>query len=355
MPIPYQENTFRFGSLEQDTGDRNVKPGNLLEATNVRITERGVYRKRYGFTSIAPATSSPGGFAWTNATDSMGLVAGPNGSMFTLDGAGRAWCYDPDAVTWRDRGLVTRPYPQHTASISAAKLSRPTVVIAGGNRWTFATISGVGYWYSVEDLSTGVVLQPPTKVFAGCVNLSAAYDNTNVWVVLVDTSVNATSHKYVNSTPTVAAVSATYFSLAGTGWRSVDVQWLAGAAKLAVVLGGRDAGTGDRHTNHSYMNTATGVASGAPAPVTITNVAGANNQIILSCPSILVDSSGATNWYFCAWRDIASVGFMGLQLYKITTATLAVATTTTVVTVANTNNTTPSARAADTSRPTATR
>jgi hypothetical protein len=106
-----------------------------------------------------------------------------------------------------------------------------------------------------------------------------------------------------------------------------------------VVLGGRTTGTGDRHTNHSYMNPATGAASGAPAPVTMTDVAGANNQIILSCPSILVDSSGAANWYFCVWRD-GGVGFMALMLYQITTATLAVAATTTLVSAANTNNTT---------------
>jgi hypothetical protein len=341
MPvIPYQEMIFQFGSKEQDVGERHVKVGNLLEASNVRIEKRLQYSKRWGFTSIAPSISSASGNGFTNTTDSTGLVAGLNGTMFTIDGAGRAWCYDPDQVAWIDRGLITRPFPQHAAAISAAKLARPTIVIAGNNKWTFAVTTDA-YYYSVEDLSTGLVLQPPTKVTAtGILNLCAAYDNTNVWALWVAGGTSATSHKYVNSTPTVAAVSATYITVAGTEFRTLDMQWLAGPSLLAVVLGSRAVGSGDRHTSRSYMNPATGQASGAPAAVTITDVAGANNQLILASPSILVDSSGTTNWYFCVWKDINSVANAGLVLYKVTTATLALAATTTVVSVSNTNNTT---------------
>ncbi len=336
-PIPYQQATFRFGAAEQDVGTRHVQAGNLVEAINVRMTERLQYRKREGFVKVTPSTD---GLSFVQATDTMGLVAGPNATMFTIDGAGRAWCYDPDTTTWRYRGQITRPFPQHTASLSAAKLGRPTIVIAGNNKWTFALATDA-YYYAVEDLSTGVILQPPTKVAAvGILNVCAAYDNTNVWAIFVDGSTSATSHKYVNSTPTVAAVSATYVTVAGTAWRSVDMQWLSGPSLLAVVIGGR-AGTGDRHTNRSYMNPATGAASGAPASVTVTDASGANNQIILSSPSILVDPAGSgTNWYFVVWKDIGSVGNMGLVLYKITTATLAAAATTTVFSTPNTNNTT---------------
>jgi hypothetical protein len=168
-------------------GERHVRPGNLVDAVNVKVNRRLQYSKRDGFSRTLPSLISSGGFTFTQTTDTMGLVPGPNGTMFTLDGAGRAWCYDPDVPALRDRGLLTRSFPQHTTSISAAKLARPTVVIAGGNRWTFAFTTNA-YWYTVEDLSTGVVIQPPTKISASCINLAAAYDNTNVWVILVDTS-----------------------------------------------------------------------------------------------------------------------------------------------------------------------
>jgi hypothetical protein len=62
--------------------------------------------------------------------------------------------------------------------------------------------------------------------------------------------------------------------VAGTEFRTLDMQWLAGPSLLAVVLGSRAVGTGDRHTSRSYMNPATGQASGAPAAVTITDAVG---------------------------------------------------------------------------------
>lgn len=318
--IPYQSVSFVFGAAEQDTGQRHVKAGGLALAQNVRQQKRSQYRKRRGYARVAPSFT---GASWTNPTDTVGLVPGPNGSMFTIDGNGRAWCYDPDAVTWRDRGQLTRVFPQHTPLIDAAGLSKPTIVSVGNNIWVFA-IASSKYYYSIIDATTGVMILARTEVAAtNIVNLSAAYDGTSVWVIWVAGSTTATAHKFSTSSPASAPTSTTYQTIAGAGLRGVDMRRLTGPSETAVVVSGINGAGTQSDVSRSYLDPATGTPKGSPAAVTVTTVLGANDIDVTCCPSILV-SDGTTNWYFAIWEDTTgSINSYGLNLYTVTTATLA--------------------------------
>lgn len=317
-PIPYQVVGFTFGATDRATGKRHAKVGDLVLAENVRQIERSQYRKRRGYARTAPSVDAG---SWTAPADSTGLVPVPGGCLLTIDGAGVAWCYDPDTSTLRNRGTITRPFPQHTVYLTAGRLRSPTVVLAGGDLWHFAVTTDA-YWYSVTDATTGVSKLAPTKITTtSVVQISAAYDGTSVWVFWTDTTTTVRANKFSTTSPGTAPTVTTY-ATAGGGITTIDAFYFTGLSKIAVVMGNASAVRMDLRI--SYLDPATGAESASPAASAVIAAAVGAGATIMS-PAILV-SSGTTTWYMSVWegRTDSGVGNQArLRLYDVTSSTLA--------------------------------
>jgi hypothetical protein len=323
MPIPRQPITFTFGAVDGATGTRHLRPGDLVEATNVRQTKNNQYRKRPGFDRASPTADSGSFTANAESLTSDGI------KMISRDGADTAWAEDTTANTRANRGTARRAYPDTSMAALVTSGVRTCGCYAGGYYWEFTINSGAGtYSFMMWDPVTRTVFRQATSITAAnIVQATAASDGTNVWVLwITGSAATVTSHKFVIASPGTAPTSATYRTCPGTATvtaRGVTARYLTSTAKIAVAIAGTNTNAGgDRvFLDASFLDTATGAASAAPAAVNTTFADGDNDSAV-SVPSILV-SSGADGNYYVSWWYSDDVGTSAiLRLAAITTAAL---------------------------------
>lgn len=345
MPVPKQYVGFTFLPADQARAQRQLPVGQLARARNVwQSSKAGEYRKRHGTSRLSPTFS---GGTWVNIVNAPGMVSGSTGALHTLDGDDQAWSYDPDANVWRLRGGVKRVMPTETVALTQQTAGtypeQAFVVVAGTQLWEFAVDGAAGsgtptkFMYTVFDASTGLLLKAQTSITtAGFVQLRAVYNGTDVWVFTVSGGTTIVSRKMSTTTFAVTGGPTTYQTVAGATLDNLDAICLtgAGAGNAVLVVAGGYAAPNYWYT-HSLLDTATGAAKVAPAPVVVT-AAAANADFVVS-PSILAQDGASGSAWYTVWFPGAA-GQSNLRLVQVTLFTLAGANTA-IVTETGTNNT----------------
>jgi hypothetical protein len=341
MATPKQTIAALFGPTDQSKADRRIPLGLLSVAENIRQIKDGQPRKRLGFKRSAPSFVGSG---WTSMTTPNGLVAGANGTLLTLDGADRAWIYDPSANNMRTPGKLTRVMPTETVAMAPSGAVQPVIVATGAQVWHFAVgDAGAGsgsatkYFYSVYDQTSGVLLQAQTTVSVNHFHLCAVYDATGgaVWVFLVNNGTTVTAHKFSTASPGVAPTSTTYQTIGGASLNTVHAHYQATQGRVWVVAAGED-GTNYWYS-HSILVAATGLAdvSGTLAPVTTTAALGTHSRICVA--RFLKHGGSSGNYYYSVWYPgSGGANTYQLRLVQVLATNTATVTNTTLDTITDT-------------------
>jgi hypothetical protein len=320
---------FRFGPVRQEAGSKHLRPGDLVEAVNVKqTTKAGVFEKRLGFSRTA-ATFTGGTLSGTPSS----VVASADSTTAMMRDTGDQLWSATTAGTWSYQGKHPRVYTKaQVVDRTEWTFPNPTSCIVGSTVWCFSVGTDL-YKLHIQDLNTGVVTTDNTSVTAtAVVNLSAVYDGTNVWVFWVARGAVVKCHKFVVATPTVAPTSTTFCTIAASsGYTAtlaeVKAQYLSTAAKVFVCFAGAHTGANARHyVGHAYLDPATGAAAAATGVVAsgdFTNVS--YNVCAGLCICAGQTGSGASIYYSYFGRlaggDAAKVT---IAMVKVTASTLAV-------------------------------
>ena len=145
--LPKQPITFRFGPVDQDVGDKHVRPGQLTVLENARQNKKHDYEPRRGFgrTAFVPAA---GQAAWRGPPDSY--VMGSTRLLFegeqtVAKGGVHGRVYDAGNAVWQNAAVSGtsysgfRPFPTSDYFIEASNYGQPQLVRAGTNDWMFVT------------------------------------------------------------------------------------------------------------------------------------------------------------------------------------------------------------------------
>src|SRR5512143_3078249 len=98
---------FRFGTPRQETGEKHITHGDLIEARNVRMVKAGVYSKRRGLARTA-TTFSGGSLSGTPAC----VVDSDYGGAIMRDTGNQMWELNSAANEWEYRGTVSRTWAE---------------------------------------------------------------------------------------------------------------------------------------------------------------------------------------------------------------------------------------------------
>lgn len=313
---PTQTAKFRFGPVRQEVGAKHVRQGDLLEAINVRQTAKaGVYAKRKAFKRTAQ-TFSGGSLSGTPET----VLPGIGGNTLMRDTGDQLWARNAGSNSWMYMGKHARPWLESTTVQSNLYTKpQPFSCIVGSSLWAFALTTDA-YEFSIVNISDGLVTTPKTTVAAtGIVHASASYDGTYVWIFWVDNGANGTirCHRITATTPTVAPVATTYYTIPNSpaGISTVKLQqvqskYLSSPACVVVVAcGGSFASPSyKRAVTNSVLDPATGLAkAGANVQLAYVGVNGLNQVDGLA---ILEGEDGSSGtWRYCYAEHNTSIGY----------------------------------------------
>jgi hypothetical protein len=313
--MPKQPITWRFGPLDQDTGDKHLRPGYLVSLENSRILKAYDHqpRKGYGRTAIAVDTGS-----FTGPPDTY---VSANGTRCMRDAAGVNWAYDSTAAQFKNLGTVVRPFPTKDLINPAEGYSQPCLVRAGGYDWTFVHFDG-GYGFVVRDTTTNRIAKAMTGVVvSGFRNLCAVTDGTTIFLFIVAGGTTITLHRYTAASPTTARTSTTYQTIASAVLNNVDAM-VDGSLDVYVVATSNEAA--NYQYSHSKLDKATGAAAASPAPVTV----GGTRDVAETCNgcSWMQNAVGSTVYYSLVVPGAANTN--DVVLISVTKSTLAISATT---------------------------
>lgn len=300
---------FRFGPARQERGSKHLRGGDLLEAVNVRQTDKGgVYAKRKGF-SRTTQTFSGGSLIGVPVE----VYPGVNGTTLMRDSGDQLWARAAGSNQWVLKGTHHRVWPEtEVVQSNGYTAPQPFSVLVGTNVWTFALRSGA-YDYSIYEATTGVQILGRTAVTAANIaHASAAYDGTYVWLFYVENQANGRvlCHKLDPASPTSAPVATTYYTMpaaptniSATKLQQVQARYFSAAAQVFVVVCGADltGGTYRRACAHSVLDPATGLAVVAGGQAAVASVAynGADGSAHVGALYILDGQDGsAASWYY---------------------------------------------------------
>ena len=295
--IPKQTAYFKFGSVNQASGAKQIQIGELIAAVNVQQTsKKGVYSKRAPFKKTSP----------TYSAGSVGVptdfLPGASGALLMRDSLDQSWVYGSSTNIFSARGTIPRPFAswEQTVGPSLAAM-KSYVAVSATQIWQFVDDAANNrYIYNVLDAVTGVTLQADTYVTAtSCINYSFACDGTYAFVLFFDDANNVYKlDKYVCATPGTAATRTTYYTPPGTF--SVDfktsIVYMPGIGKTAAICATYGAGGSYKVTYASYVDVATGQPAASPTPLEYTETEGAYDEFdirILANPA-----AEATYWWY---------------------------------------------------------
>ncbi len=334
---------FPFGSVDQGKGERHLLAGELTEARNVRMLKEDEWRKRPGFDRLVCSTFGP-----------VGVVAGHSGTPkeyeivagadMWRDGAEQVWSRDADSNIAYYRGKQVRAFPTQFPLKKAAtnngetSTRKPVAALAGQDLWIFSMhTSPTGpyddyssYTLTVLDATTRVVKHLGAASVSGITNISnwsVAYDSVNgkVWLMVVgmDDVIQARSH--TASSPQTSPTVTTYRSVSGKAFNTVDIHKLANGEFLVAASSFVPGTPHTMYFEHSYLNTATGLAKTSPAAVGTTTTAAVPAAQCCTGISILNYDGAIGTAYYALWRTKASpVTSIQLVIVDVNTTTLAI-------------------------------
>jgi hypothetical protein len=326
--IPEQEVTFRFGAMNQDEGDKHLRPGVMTLSQNTRQLKKNEWRKRRGNSRTAFAADI-GSFIGGADT-----YVNAEGTRLARDSAGNNFSWDPTSGQFKNRGDITRPFT--TSRPFMDSLSDPNYVVCGTNEWEFAIGSSVGassaIRYVVRDTVTGrTVVSQQALAATDVTHISAVTDGTKLYVFWVSSAATIRLYTFVNATPAVAPTLTTYHNIPGIKFREVDAHCMA-SGEVFVVGISWVSGVSWHHA-HSLLDKATGQVKGAPAPVVTTGAAVALGKDCCGGVSIANYDGANGSTYYTLWRP-DGVGNILLKQCTVNLATLALTVNLTVKTSA---------------------
>jgi hypothetical protein len=324
--MPKQPVTFRFGPLDQDTGDKHLRPGYLVSLENSRILKAYDHQPRrgYGRTAISVDTGS-----FTGAPDTY---VSANGTRLIRDAAGVNFAYDSASAQFKNLGTVVRPFPTKDLINPAEGFSQPCLVRASGYDWTFVHFDG-GYGYVVRDTTTNRIVKAMTGVVVSNFrNLCAVTDGTTIFLFIVAGGTTIALHRYTAASPTTAATTTTYQTIASAVLNNVDAM-VDGSLDVYVVATSNEAA--NYQYSHSKLDKATGQAAASPAPVT----AGGTRDVAETCNgcSWMQNAVGTTIYYSLVVPGAANTN--DVTLISVTKSTLAISATTVIANIGSLGST----------------
>ncbi len=340
IPLNKATLAFPFGAVDQAKGTRHLLAGELTELTNLRMLKEDEWRKRPAF----DRTVGGGGFG-SGTPQEYAVVAGSD--MWRDSGNSNVWSRDSDSNVPYLRGTSKRAFPTHFAvakpssSVPSVPSSarKPLIVLAGGDIWVFsqavaATSPFVDYHtHSWEVLDATTLVRKgggsgATVALAGISSWSASYDSVNgkIWLLLVGSGTGIECRAFSVASPSSFPTVTAYRTVAGMAFNTVDIRKFSNGEFL-VSASSFVAGT--PHTcyfEHSYLNTATGVAKTSPAAVgTTSSPSGSGPRCCTGIRTLNYDGASGTA-YYALWRTISATN-VELVLLEINTTSLAIAAT----------------------------
>lgn len=314
--IPKNSVAFAFGPVEGGTGRKHLRAGDLTEAVNVRQILTNEYRKRSGFDRAVPTADSGSFTAAAESLVSDGI------RLISRDSTDTCWAEVTASNQRLNRGTAKRVYPDTAMAPLVASAVRSVGTSAGGYYWQF-TIGSGSYSYTLWDPSTRTIFRGATQVTAASISHGAVVaDSTNVWFFwITGAATTITCHKYTISSPGTAATSTTYDTSAAGNWFTIDADRFSNG-DIAVVGRIGTGGGGRVDLRWSLLDTATGQAKAAPAPVTLAQTSSISG-VTAAGVSILKNQAGSSNWYFASWRHVNASNNLELILQEVNFSTLA--------------------------------
>jgi hypothetical protein len=324
---------FPFGAVDQAKGTRHLLAGELTEASNVRMVKEDEWRKRPGFDRNLISLFS--GSTHSGTPKEFAIVAG---AEMWRDGTDQVWVREPDSNTAYYRGRQRRAFPNHFAvNRNAASNEKPLVVLAGEDLWVFQReipwdpfLNYSPWSWTVYDATTKVMKRTTaTYTVAGTQtvdNWAAAYDSVSgyVWLMIVSSSTVITAYRFTASSPTTGPTPTVYRTVAGMAFNTIDIKKLNNGEFLVVASSFTTAGTHTCYFEHSYLNTATGLAKTSPGFVGITTSPASTTPRCCTGIRILAYDGANGTAYYALWRTKAGVAnTVQLVLCEVDATTLA--------------------------------
>jgi hypothetical protein len=300
---------FRFGPVRQEVGSKHVRKGDLIEAINVRQTNKaGVYAKREGFERTAQTFSG-------GSLSGAPVEALPGTGQDTLmrDAGDQLWSRSNTTNEWTYKGKNVRPWPEvSTIQSNLYTVPQPFSCLVGSLVWVFALTTNA-YEFTIIDGATGSPTSSKVTVSAtGIVHASAAYDGTNVWVFWVDNGANGTirCHKFAVSTPAVAPTATNFYTFPSSptdvstvALQKVQARFFSTTSRVMVVAcgGSKVTTTYKRACAHAVLDPSNGLASAAAGEAATVSYAysGTTAPYTISGLYILDGQTGANaNWFY---------------------------------------------------------
>lgn len=257
MQILQKQTVFvPLGDLEQKRGEKTLAPGKLVIAENVRQDKTKVYSKRDGYLRMDQLTDTG-----TFTTGDLGTT----GDALVVKGPDAVWLRSSDAAEWLNRGPMNQVMPS-ISEISPEAGRRPTHVVNGAQIWTFWG-SSADRWYSVTELNTHIVIQPPTKFSTGTAGgvsqMRAVVAGGSVWCFYwISTGNSVLLAKFNPATPAAAPTQTTYANVTAGTMEAWDIVGSNSGVLFACVGTPTIAGVAAGF-HVSKLDTATGLPTGA--------------------------------------------------------------------------------------------
>jgi len=332
VPLNPATLSFPFGAVDQGKGKRHLLAGEMTLAENTRQVLEDEWRKRPGFDRLVCSSFTGGSHSGT--PKEYALVAG---SDMWRDGSDQVWSRESDGNVAYYRGKQQRAFPTHfPVTKQAGPLRKPIVVLAGGDLWTFSQEIGPDPFADWDSYSL-VVMDATTKVvkYASSANTvtnvisswAAAYDTTNgkIWLLYAGLDTNIRCLAFTVATPSVAPTATIYRTVGSMAFNTVDIKKLSNG-EFFVVASSFVAGT--PHScwfEHSYLNTATGVAKTSPGAAGVPSSPLGTNPRCCSGIRILNYDGASGTAYYALWRTKAgAVNTVQLVLVEVNTTTLSI-------------------------------
>lgn len=325
IALAKQDIAFFFGGVQQSKSKRGLRPGELIEAINVRQIVEDEYRKRPGFDRVVPTP------------DSGSFVA--NGESFVADGVrllardGADTVFARSGSTLLNRGTSKRALPKVYTGQPVENAKRPLTVTVGSNYWVF-TKSTTTVSFTIFDIATGAIVGgpitfTPTSGAGALRGIAAEYDgSTYVWVLATFTGdTNVQSLRFTAASPSTAPTVTPVYLAFGITAQGVDMHRLASGAIAVAILGSQAASPIGASLNVSYLNVATGTATAGSVTTNLAGVGGGNAG--QGHPSIFLSNGSNGNWYvtFVMGRTGLAGGGAGAAVVLATVVVATLATT----------------------------
>lgn len=351
VPISFD---FR-GGVDQATGDRHTRPGQLAEAVNVRQVKAGEFRKRFGWDKFSPTAPTETSAIWGASTTFEGPAQdiALGGQLIVRDANGENCSYTSQASAMRYKGRSPMVMPEVTGvampgpaggGANLGILENPIALVADLNEVTLSLRRGNSsipfdsVYYTVVD-ENGVLVRNGTLSMTGTsgtvhvVAMAATYVPSQNSVLIFYSIGGLDVYLTRLSLTNFAGSSALYQAVtvtAGAGTKavtSIDCAHMPAGAEVVVAVMARAPGSPyGISVTVSLVDTATWLPDASPAPY-VQQVAALNDADMCGGASILVGSgtgSHAGKVYVSFIRSNATgTGGVDCRLLEITLSTMA--------------------------------